>query len=60
MSWKRSNGFMEIVKTMCPRCFKVFEVSEELDKVECVFCKYIYDLPKLVARVTDNEKVNKL
>lgn len=40
---------MEIVKTICPRCFKVFSVSEEVDRVRCNFCEYDYELPRFIA-----------
>ena len=38
---------MEIAKTVCPRCFKLFEASEEFDLVRCIRCRYEYELPKL-------------
>lgn len=35
------------MKTICPMCFKIFDVSEELDKVMCGSCGHEYVLPKL-------------
>lgn len=39
---------MEIVKTICPRCFKIFSIpyDDEVDKVTCSFCEHIYEFPK--------------
>ena len=45
---------MERIKTICPRCFKIFDVVEDLDKVECFSCSYIYDLPKLIPQIEDD------
>lgn len=50
---------VEIVKTICPKCFKIFNVSEKIDEVKCNFCEYIYVFPKLFPRVkveADNGK----
>jgi hypothetical protein len=47
---------MEITKTICPRCFKIFEISEEIDEVKCNFCEYIYDLPRFAVQDRHGDK----
>lgn len=47
---------MEIIKTICPRCFKIFSVSEEVEEVKCNFCEYDYPLPRFVPRERQGEQ----
>ncbi len=46
----------ELMKTICPWCFRIFTVPDDMDEVRCLACGYIYELPKLVAK--NKEKFN--
>ena len=38
---------MEKIQTICPKCLKIFHILEDIDSIECVFCKTQYELPTL-------------
>lgn len=47
---------MEIIKTICPRCFKIFSVASEVEEVKCNFCEYDYPLPRIVPREMSEDR----
>lgn len=49
---------MEIIKTICPQCLKIFDAEEKFDEVECHFCGSMYTLPKLVPRIKDVDLIS--
>lgn len=38
---------MEKIQTICPKCLKIFHILEDIDLIECVFCKNQYKPPTL-------------
>ena len=46
---------MERVKTICPLCFKIFDVPEDNAQVKCFICGHTYDLPRLMPRHEDSD-----
>jgi len=38
---------MEKIQTICPQCLKIFHTLEDIDLIECVFCKNQYEPPTL-------------
>ena len=46
---------MERVKTICPWCFKIFDVPENNTEVHCCICGHTYDLPRLMPRYEESD-----
>lgn len=38
----------DLINTICPRCFRIFEAPETPEEASCPFCRYLYRLPRLV------------
>ena len=38
---------MEKIQTICPQCLKIFHILDDIDLIECVFCKTQYEMPTL-------------
>ena len=46
---------VEMVETICPKCFKVFMIFKDVDLVWCVYCRNKYKLPRLNLKLDEDK-----